>query len=57
MLKTFFLKFASIIDDLFYAAGCLLILKGVYEVLPVATWFVAGGMAIVTSVIIARSRQ
>ena len=40
------------LDDLLLLAGCVLILIGVYQVCPVATWFVAGAMLIVSGVLI-----
>jgi hypothetical protein len=39
------------LDDLLILVGCLLILVGVYQVLPVATWFVAGVMLIIFGVL------
>jgi len=36
-------------DDLLYALGCCLILIGTYHLAPVATWFVAGAMCLVTA--------
>jgi uncharacterized membrane protein SirB2 len=40
------------LDDILILAGCGLILVGVHEVLPVATWFVAGVMLIVMGVLV-----
>lgn len=39
------------LDDLLVLAGCILILIGVYNVCPVATWFVAGGMCIAGGIV------
>jgi|GEM_PF-4346434 len=36
-------------DDLLYALGSLLILIGTYFLLPLATWFVAGAICLVSA--------
>jgi hypothetical protein len=43
--------------DLLILLGCLLILVGVYLVLPVLTWFVAGGMCILVGVVFGIGRR
>jgi hypothetical protein len=45
MIKTY-------LDDLFLLIGCLLVLVGTYQLSPIATWFVAGGMFIAAGVLI-----
>lgn len=44
----------SILDDLLIMAGEVLIVVGVYQVLPVATWFVAGAALIVDGVLVGK---
>jgi hypothetical protein len=34
------------LDDLMIFGGCICILIGVYQVLPVLTWFIGGGLLI-----------
>jgi hypothetical protein len=40
------------LDDIFIIIGCLLILAGTYQINPLATWFVGGGMFIVAGVLV-----
>jgi uncharacterized membrane protein SirB2 len=38
------------LDDILIFAGCGLILIGTFQVMPVATWFVAGGLLVALGV-------
>ncbi len=44
------------LDDLLGVIGCALILVGTYQISPLATWFVAGGMCIAWGVLLGLSR-
>jgi hypothetical protein len=46
------MKLKRYFDDILLILGCILILIGVYQALPVATWFVAGGMCISFGVLV-----
>jgi uncharacterized membrane protein SirB2 len=43
---------ARYLDDLLVVSGCVLVLGGVYQISPVATWLVAGGMLILFGVLL-----
>lgn len=51
------MNFMKYLDDILIFAGCILILIGVYCVIPVATWFVSGVMLIVIGVLIGLGAQ
>lgn len=40
------------LEDLFLLAGCALILIGTYQLSPLATWFVGGGMCLLAGILI-----
>ena len=45
------------LDDILIFIGCVLILIGVYLVMPVATWFVAGMMCLTLGVLAGIGQQ
>ncbi len=40
------------LDDILMLIGCGLVLYGTWQVLPVATWFVGGGMCLIAGVLV-----
>ncbi len=46
------MKFSKIFSDILLIGGCGVILAGVYQVWPRATWFVGGGMLIIFGVMV-----
>jgi len=45
------------LDDVLVVLGAVLVCVGVYQVLPVVTWFVAGAFCIAGGVLVARSNN